>query len=447
MKVTKEKVENNQAFLSIEMEPAEIEEALDKAYHRLVKKHNVPGFRKGKAPRALLEQYIGKAGLLEDAVNHLVPEACDKAIKEQELKPFSRPEVEVVTLEPLVFKAVVPLQPVVKLGDYHSVRVPQESVELKEEEIDSIIESLRHQHAAWEPVERPVEYGDMLVMDVESHVGTQPFINQKDAQYQAVKDSPFPLPGFVEQMLQLKRGDAREFALTFPADYGRAELAGKEASFKIKVNEIKQEKLPEVNDDFAKQVNADWKSVDEMRQQLRTTLKRSKEEIAREAYERKVVDAAVDISEVEYPPLLVEEEIDLLIREQMRRWQVDDKGMEEYLKNIKKTAEELREDLRPSAVKRVRQALVLTEVAKTEKIKVSEEDIKTEIANMTKDVTEKKEEIMEFLYSPQAVQSTAQAIATRKILSKLTEIANGEVEAAPEEAGTTGEATQKEAGK
>lgn len=428
MKVTREKTENSQAFLSVEIEPAEVDAALEKAYHRLVKRANIPGFRKGKAPRAILEQYLGRAGLLEDAINNMVPEVCEKAIKEQEIKPVAGPEVEVTTVDPVVFKVVVPMEPTVNLGDYHQIKVAPESVDFKQEEVDTAIEQLRHNHAIWEPVERPVAYGDLTVMDVESNIGAQPFINQKDAQYQVIKDSAYPMSGFAEQLLGLKGADTKEFNLQFPADYGKAELAGKEASFKIKVSEVKQEKLPEVNDDFAKQVSSEFNDVASLRERITANLKRGAEERAKATFEKKVIDAVVELAQLEFPAVLVEHEIEHMIEDQMRRWQTSEKGLDEYLKNIKKTEQELRDELRPMATLRVKQSIVLTKIAEQEKIEVSEPDINAEVDNMTRDMTKNKEEVSRFLNTPQARQSVQNVIATRKTIARLVEIAKGQAE-------------------
>jgi trigger factor len=444
VKVTKDKVENGQAYLTIEMEPAEVEEGLNKAYHRLVRKTSIPGFRKGKAPRAILEQFVGAAALMEDAVNHMAPEATDKAIQEQQLKIISRPEVELEKVEPIIYKAVIPLEPVIKLGEYKGVRVPAESVELKEEDTDKTLEALRHQHALWEPVERLVAYDDLAILDIESNVGTQPFINQKDAQYQVARDSEFPMKGFAEQVIGLKIGESKEFSLTFPSDLPREELAGKDVKFKVTVKEIKIEKLPEVNDEFAKLVNPEIKTIDELKERIRENIKHQAEDKAKTDYEKKVVEEVVKGSEAEFPPILVEEEIDRMIRDQMRRYQMDSKGMDEYLKSIKKTPEQLREELRPIATKSVKQSLVLSKIAEEEKVEIKEEDIKNEIDVMTQAFPDdKKAQMQSLLTSQEGVMSVASVIGTRKVLQKLTEIAKSP---APEktEAQNTGE-TSKEA--
>ena len=209
MKITKEKTEDSQAFLTIEMEPTEVEESLAEAYNRLVKKTNIPGFRKGKAPRQILEQYLGKESLLEDALNHLVPQAYEKAIAEQQIEALARPQIEIVQTDPVIFKATVPLAPVVKLGDYHHIQVTPDPVEVTEDKVNAVIEQLRHQNATWESVERAVAFGDLVVLDIKSDIDGEPFINQEGVQYQVFRDSPFPAPGFAKQLPGMKKGEEK----------------------------------------------------------------------------------------------------------------------------------------------------------------------------------------------------------------------------------------------
>ncbi len=206
MNVTREKIENRQVFLAIEMEPAEVEAALEKSYRRLVRKTPVPGFRKGKTPRAVLERYLGKESLLDDALNSLVPEAYQQAIKEQEIEPIAQPQIEITQTDPVVFKAVVSLRPTVELGDYQSIRAAPEPVVVSDDDVTAVIEQLRHQHATWEKMERPVEPGDLVVMDIQSSIDDRPYINQPEARFQVVTDAIFPAPGFSEHLLGMAGG-------------------------------------------------------------------------------------------------------------------------------------------------------------------------------------------------------------------------------------------------
>jgi trigger factor len=425
VKVTNEKIENSQAFLTVEMEPAEVEKSLAKSYHRLVKKTNIPGFRKGKAPRPVFERYIGKESLFEDTLNSLLPEAYEEAIKEQKIEAYAQPHIEVTQTDPLIFKVTVPLVPEVKIGDYHRIRVKPEPVELIEDDISAAIEQLRHQQATWEPVERPVELGDLVILDIESHIEDKPFINQKGVQYQVVPNSPFPAPGFAEQLAGMKKDEKKEFKLKFPPDYPRAELVGKEPSFKVRVTEIKQERLPELNAKLAREINPEFKTLKSLRKQVSADLRLGAERKARVDFEDRVIEAVVKIAQVEFPPILVDTEIDRLINQQLQRWQMSREGLEEYLSRVKKTEQELREELHPIATKRVTDSLVLGKIAEEEKIEASDSEIGAEIKRLTKGDTEKDDELRGYLNTTQSRESIRQMLITRKTIERLVEIAKG----------------------
>jgi len=425
VKVTNEKIENSQAFLTVEMEPAEVEKSLEESYHRLVKKTNIPGFRKGKAPRPVLERYISKESLFEDALNSLLPEAYEKAIKEQEIEAYAQPHIEVTQTDPLIFKATVPLVPEVKLGDYHRISVQPEPVELTEDDISAAIEQLRHQYATWEPVERPVELGDLVILDIESHIEDKPFINQKGVQYQVVHNSPFPAPGFAEQLAGMKKDEEKEFKLKFPPDYPRGELVGKEPSFKVRIIEIKQERLPELNAKLAKEINPKFKTLASLQKQVSADLRLGAERKARVDFEDRVIEAVVEIAQVEFPPILVDTEIDRLIDQQLQRWQMSRGGLEEYLKRVNKTEQELREELQPLATKRVTASLVLGKIAEEGKIETSDSEIGAEIKRLTKGDAGKDDELQRYLNTPKSRESIRQMLITRKTIERLVEIAKG----------------------
>ena len=424
MKVTKEKVENCQAFLTIEMEPADMEDGMKHAYQHLVQKASIPGFRKGKAPRAVVERTLGKARMLEEAIDHLVPEAYQNALKEQEIVPYAQPEVEITQAEPLIFKAVVPLTPTVTLGDYQSIRMLPEQVDIKEENINSVLEELRHQHATWEPVDRPVAYNDMAVIDINANAEDKPFAQKVGSQYQVLKDAITPAPGFAEQIVGLKKDETKEFDLTFPADYPSSQLAGKLAHFKVKLHEVKEEKLPELNDDLAIQVSPEFKTVQVLREEVIKSLKLRADENSRMTLEEKVINTAVEQAKIEYPPVIIDLEINRIINDQARQLQLSGRGMDEYLRSINKTAEQLQEELRPIAKKNVAASLVLSKIAETEKIEVTEDEISNGIGNMVRSIGEdKKADMLKLLDTPQNRQSITQSLKTRKTIERLTNIA------------------------
>jgi len=427
VKVTRDKTENSQAFLTIEMDPAEVEESLEKSYHRLAKKTNIPGFRKGKVPRAILERYLGRESLLQDALDYLLPQAYERAIKEENINALAQPHIEVTQTEPLVFKATVPLRPTIKLGDYHGIQITPEPVEFTEDDVNEVMEKLRHQQAVWEPVDHPVEFDDLVVLDIESNIEDKPFINQKGAQYWVRRDTPFPVPGFAEQLPGMKSGEDKEFNLEIPPDYSQSELAGKEPWFKVRVIEIKQEKLPELNDDLARQINPEFETLDMLREKVSTEVKQQAEEKVKLDFEEKVIQEVVNLAQVEFPPILVEMEVDRLINEQSRRLQMGGQGLEEYLSSISKTEAELREELQPLASNRVTNSLVLGEVVEEEKIEVGDSEIDTEIQEMLKNVAANKDEMQDSLSAPQFKEAIKQILLTRKTVQRLTDIAKGQV--------------------
>jgi len=423
MKVTKEKEENRQVWLNIEIEPAEMQTELDLAYHRLAQRTDVPGFRKGKAPRAVLERHIGKDRLLEEALSQLLPQAYEKALKEQELEPIANPDIEITQTDPVIFKATVPLKPVVELGDYGGLRLKPEPPDDISDELNTTLEQLRLQHGSWEPAERPAAFDDLVTLDIDSQVEGKPFIKQEGVQYQLLRNQSAPAPGFAEKLVGMGGGDEKEFKLPLPQDYAQAELAGKEASFKIKINEVKQLRLPELNDEFAAAVNPEFKTFDGLKKRLTENLTIMAEDRARREFEERVVDAAVDLSQVDFPPILVEMEIDRTLEQQARQLQANNMAMEEYLSRIGKKEEELREELRPAATKRVIRSLMLGKVAEAEKVEVKAEEIDAELDRMIQGAGEQKDEARKQLDTPQVHSSLEQILATRKTVQRLVEIA------------------------
>ncbi len=424
MKVTNEKVENRQAFLTVEMEPAEVADYEDKAYKSLVKKVNIPGFRRGKATRAMLERYLGKEKLTEESMNILIPDAYKKAVAQEKIEPFAQPTVNIEKTEPVIFKAVIPLAPIVNVGDYQSIKMEPEPVNVTEENVNAAMEQLRHQNATWEPVERPVEYADMVVIDINSNIEGQTFFDRKGAQYQVMKDSPLPAPGFPAEIVGMKRDEEKEFKLKFPADYARPELANKEASFKVKVVEIKQEKMPDVNEDFVKIVNAEFKTVDELRKAVSDDLKRQLDDRARLDFEDKVVGKVLEISSVEFPPVLTQVETDNMIRADMQRMETD--NFQEFQNTIGKTEKQLREQLEPEAKQNVIRRLVLDKIAQAEKITVTHDEIDEELDNMVESTEQSQRKNLEdYLSTDRAHETIGGILISRKTVEHLAKMARG----------------------
>lgn len=426
MKLLEKKTENCQALLTIEMESAEVEQSLEKSYGRLVKKTEIPGFRKGKAPREVLERHVGKASLLEDALDYLLPRACADAIEEHKIKAIANPTIKVTKTEPVVFEAVVPLPPVVKLADYHRFKIKSEPAKFKKVDVDSVINKLRQQGATWEPVDRPVKLGDIVVIDVSGSVEDKPFLAEQGAHFRVVGGSSFPAPGFSEQIVGMKPDETKELRLSLPENYPDSGLVGKEAVFKVKVLEAREEKLAQLNDDFAKTVAPGIKTVKALKKLITTDLKQGAEEKSRIDFEQRVISTLVDKSTLEFPPVLVDVEVDRMIGQQLERMRAGASSPEEYSELVKQTSRrEMAKQYRPSAERRVKSSLVLDRVVEAEKIEAKDSDIDAEIERMTQNAGDKKEEQQKILNNPQNRESIGQMLTTREAIKRLVDVARG----------------------
>lgn len=431
MKVTKEKLENSLVRLKIEVEPQEKEAYLDKAYRRVVNKVMVPGFRRGKAPRAVLERHIGKEALLQEAIEQLVPDMCRKAIEEQGVEAISEPDIQMSSAEPIIFQATVPVRPTVELGDYRSIRIPIEPVVVTEEDISRYLENIRERNALWEPVARPLQVGDRITIDLQGTVEGKEIIKEEDLQLVMAEGAQIITPGFSEKLVGMSAGEEKEFQLPFPTDFRAKDVAGKECLFKVKLKDIKEKKLPELDDDLAKSLGEGLETLEALKTKIRSDLQQVRENLNRRKHEAGVLEAVVASSKVEYPDILVEREIDRIVDEKVRLSGLD--NLERYLQNIKKSAEEIREEQREEAKKRVINAIILEKIGELEKVEVAEADIDKEIENIVKVNAGPKEETSQGLNTPTMRESIRNVLRQRKTLRLLSDIALSPETAAKQE--------------
>lgn len=420
MKVSSEKIEGSQVVLSVEVEEQEMEEAVKKAYHRLGAKAAVPGFRKGKAPRDTLERYYGREAFVEDAAEHLLPEVYDRAIQENGVDVIGQPQIDVVQVNPLSFKATVPVRPTTELGDYHEISLEREEVTVEDEEVEATLERLHHMQTPWEPVERPAQFGDLLAVDVKGIVEERVVIDEKEAPYLVTTDPENALPGFSEQLEGAEKGEERAFSLALPED--RGELSGKECSFTVVINEIKAKNLAELDDEFVKSLGQDLETLDALKEKIASDIRSRKEAEARSRLEDSAVEALVGLSVLEYPDILVENEISALMDER-ERYFGDKEKLQAYLKGIKKTEEELRNELRPGAERIIRRSLVIHKFADAETIEVSPAEVDAEVESMLQNTT--GEAVRKVIDSPTTRETIRRNLHTRKSVDRLIEIATG----------------------
>jgi trigger factor len=423
MKVSTENLGNCQTLLTIEAEASETDKSLDQAYRHLVNEVDIPGFRRGKAPRAILVQHIGKNNLLEEALEHLVPQLYRQAIESQKLEPIAEPQIEITQTEPVVFKATVSLKPEIKLGDYHGLKLePGPVTKITQKEVTTAMEQFQERQGSWVPVDRPVGLGDLVTINIQADVDRKPWLNHKDILYEVNKDSRSPVPGFASQLQGAEKSKENTFSLPIPDDYPLKEMRGKEGTFKVTVTEVKQKQLPELDDKLAQGVGYD--NLADMKKRVTADLRTNAEARNRSELRQKALDALVEISEVNYPPILEDEEITELLRSEAQR--LGFREVTDYLKKANKTEEEIKQELRPIAKKRLIQGLALGKLAEEEKIEITSSEVDNkvdEIANASED----KENAKQFFSLPQVRKSIEQSLRTQKTLDQLLQIAIGDV--------------------
>lgn len=431
MKVTAETLEDSQVALNIEAEAGELNKAMDEAYRRLVNKVSVPGFRKGKAPRFILEQHIGKGALLEEALEQLIPQLYKEAIDSQKIEPIDQPQVEIIQTEPVVFKAVVPVKPTVELGDYRNIKLQPEPVEITDEEIDAAVELKRQEQAILTPVDRSVQFGDVVTMNIEANIEEKPFLNHKDIVYEVNKDSQVPLPGFAEKLKGAKKGKGKDFTLIMPPDHRVKEFAGKECFFKVAITEVKEKQLPELDDEFSQTCGYD--NLTSMKEALYVDLKDKARQLGKQRLSETAVDAVVEISQVHYPPILENKEIDRILEREAHR--LGFTKLNDYLNATNLTEEKLRDSLRPMVKKQIAQLIVLDEIARIEKIEIDESEVDNQINEMVKSEEGEGEKIRQFLQLPHMKESMRETLRRNKTVDWLVKIATSgnQVEAEAEQ--------------
>ena len=385
MSVQVERLEKNMAKLTIEVPAEELEKAIQSAYMKEKGRISLPGFRKGKVPRVMIEKMYGVEIFFEDAANELMTQEYPKAVEESGLDIVSRPTVDITQIkkgEPFIFTAEVAVKPEVTLGKYMGVQVTKIDTSVTEEEIDAEINKERENNARTIAVEdRPVADGDTAVIDYEGFVDDKPFEGGKGENHSLVIGSHSFIDTFEEQLIGKNAGDDVEVHVTFPEEYHAAELAGKPAVFKVKINEIKTKELPELDDDFAQDVS-EFDTLAEYRESVAAKLKEQKETAAKRDKEEEAITKIVEKSGMEIPDAMVDTQVETMIRDFANRLSQQGLSMEQYMQFSGQTQEQLQEQMKPEAVKRIQTSLVLEQIAKEENIQVSDEDVDAEIVKM-----------------------------------------------------------------
>ncbi len=386
MSLQVEKLEKNMAKLTIEVAAEELEKAIEEAYRKERNRISVPGFRKGKAPRKLIEQMYGKEVFYEEAANALISQAYEKELENCEESVVSQPRINVVQIEagkPFIFTAEVALKPEVTLGKYKGVKVEAADLEVTEEEIDAEIGKERDNSARTVPVEgRPVQDGDMTVIDFEGFVDGAAFEGGKGTDYPLTIGSGAFIPGFEEALIGAEIGKETDVNVTFPEDYQAEELAGRPAVFKCTVKKIQEKQLPELDEDFVGEVSEESDTVEEYREEVKRTLTERKEEEAKNIREDEAIEALIAEAQMEIPDAMVETQQRQMVQDYAQRMQAQGISMEQYTQITGVTTKMLLEQMKPQALRRIQSRLVLEAVVKAENIQASEEEFDEEVQAM-----------------------------------------------------------------
>ena len=385
MSLQVEKLEKNMAKLTIEVSAEDLDKAMEKAYQKQKSRISLPGFRKGKAPRKMIESMYGKGVFMEDAVNSLVPQEYTKALGECNLEIVSQPEINVTQMEPgkaLIFTADVAVKPEVTLGDYKGVEVPKSEIAVTDEEVDAEVKKEQDKNARTVAVEdRAAANGDITTIDFEGFVDGVAFDGGKGTDYALTLGSGTFIPGFEDQLVGANTGDHVEVKVTFPEEYQAKELAGKEAVFQCDVKKIETKEVPELDDEFAKDVS-EFDTLAEYKEDVKKKLTEKKEKEARTAKENAAVDKAIENAQMDIPELMTKTECRQMMDDFSRRMQQQGLSMEQYFQFTGQIMDKMMEDMKPQALKRIQTRLVLEKVAEVENIQPSEEEITEEIQKM-----------------------------------------------------------------
>ncbi len=422
-----EKIDKNKVALEVTVEEEKVDEALDKAYRKIVGKVEVPGFRKGKVPRKILEARFGSEVLYEDALEFLVPEAYEKAIQDSEIEPIDQPDLDIKQMEagkPLIFEAKVEVKPEVELGEYKGIEIEQIEPEISEEEVDNYLKEMQQNHSRLVVVEEgEIQEGDIAVIDFTGYIDGEAFEGGTAENYSLEIGSETFIPGFEEQLIGCKVGEEKEVKVTFPEEYQKEELAGKEAVFKVKVNEIKRKEIPPLDDDFAKEVS-DFDTLEELRQDALNKLKEKAEKESRHELEDKIIQKVTENSQVEAPEVMVEKELNRILSEFTQQLRMQGLSLEQFCQLTNKTEESIKEESRSDAEQRVTGNLVLEAIINQEGITPSEDEMEEKINKMAKQYQQEPEQIREYLEAQGYLSNLEKEITLRKVIDFLVEEAN-----------------------
>jgi len=424
MKASWEKIEKNLGILTVEVEQDKVNAALDQAFKKVRSRITVPGFRKGKVPRAIFEKRYGVESLYQEALDILLPEVYVEAVRQTGIEPIDRPDIEVEQFgknQEFKFKAKVQVKPEVELGEYKGLEVPVQDAAVTAEDIEAELKRLQERHAELVVIdEGAAQEGDIVVIDFEGFIDGQPFEGGKAEKYQLELGSRAFIPGFEEQLVGMELGDDKEIQVTFPEDYHAEALKGKTATFKVKLHDIKRKNLPALDDEFAKDVS-EFDTLEEFKQDIEKRLQEQKLQERKRAKEAAVIQKASENAKVEIPEVMIENEVNRMLNDFANRLRMQGMNLNMYYQLSGQTEEMMKEQMKGDAETRVRNNLVLEAIAAAEKIEVSEEELDKELESLAKAYQKPVEELRRMLEANGSLDNLREDLVLRKTVDFLVE--------------------------
>jgi len=401
MSVKTEQVEKNLVKLTFEVSSEEFAQAINKAYAKNAKKYSVPGFRKGKVPKAIIEKYYTEAVFYDDAVNSVLPDAYEAALKESGVEPAARPEFDVEEIkkgEPVVFTALVTTKPEVELGEYIGLKLPKIEHNVSDSDVEKEVKAAQEKNARLVPADnKKIKKGSIVTIDYVGSVAGVEFEGGKGENYDLEIGSNTFIPGFEDQLVGKKAGDDVDVVVTFPEEYHAPDLAGKEALFKVKIHENKVKELPEINDDFASEVS-EFDTLDEYKKSIKERLEKAAADKVKTETENAAVEKAVENAKVEIPEAMISEQCEKMVEDFAQRLQYQGLNINQYMQYSGSSVEQMKDSFKPQAEKQLKTTLVLEAIAKKENIDVTDEEVGDKIAEMAKQYNMEVEKLKELLH-------------------------------------------------
>ena len=430
MIISQDEIQDRQTVLHIELEENDVDPFINRAYQRVVQKANIPGFRKGKAPRSVIEQFYGKDYLLNEIIETMLPEMTFQAIQEQELDAVGLPSIDLQEINPIKFNATIPLRPEIELNAYKDIRIEKQEIEITEESINERLEQLRLSIATWEPFESEIEEGNMITAQIKCSLSEEIIIEESDAVYLVNEEIGRPFPGFSTKLIGLKVDSQDSFELEIAEDFSDPKLAGQTINCEVLIKDIKHRVLPELNDDFAKGIGEGYETLDELKEEIQKGIQTESEQQSNFDFRESIIESVIKEANISVPPLLIQNEAENIIQQHTQMVTQANMAIQDYLQSIGKTEEELQNEAQEEAEGRIKRSFLISKIAEEENIEISDDEIEIKIQEI---FSNSEGEIPNSTQNEEMRNYLFRTLLTDKTIERLEEIASGKESDLPNE--------------